>query len=138
MKPNTAFFFGYGEDNFGEPRDINESLTINIKNYDGIGMALREGVDFKYYDQNIIRGTIFVDRDATARLEIKTVASCGTPMESHRLDLKAGKNSFNQILPVFTRSPLKEICIVILRGDNPKFLEGIFQILDLEFENFKN
>ena len=138
MKPNTAYFFGYGENSFGEPRDINESLNIDTKNYDGIGIALKEGVDFEYCDQNIVSGTIFVDRDATARLEIKTVASCGTAIESNQLDLKAGKNSFSQILPVFTRSPLKEICIVILRGDNPKFLEGSFQILDLEIENSAN
>lgn len=115
-----GFYFGWGNDNFGQERELNQKLNADLRENEGCGIAFIANKHF--IPQNVKSSIKFLvtnhsQYDVTIRIEKKFFDGVKTSYE------KIEKNSKKQCNAFLSDSEknsegLKEIVIAVLRCDN--------------------
>lgn len=123
MTANKAFYFAY-PNGFGDVRANTEMIDVDFLKHEGHGICFRAGVDFALEKQpTCLHIKISTTENIKLRVEFKTEASGGCADTSITVDIYAGcvGEWYLDVPKMF--SPIKEICIAALKGDNEDVTE---------------
>ena len=120
MKVKNGFCYaypnGYGLFDEGEKKVIN----VDLEKYEGQGIAFRANVDFKAIPEyEFFSFSLSVNGAVNIVVEFKTEASNGTAASYHSICYEGKvENDYIKVKVPKLLSPLKEICICVLRSNN--------------------
>ncbi len=111
-----AFYFAYGNQNFGIQKELGSDLTISLDTCEGAGVALIKSVNVKKFTNTIFFSiTNNFNSNVTVRIEKKY----SNNVTYEKLTIK-GKKSKSKIIKLTDdeKSKINEIVVAILKEDN--------------------
>lgn len=111
-----AFYFAYGKTNFGETRDLETNIELELNEIEGCGIALRKHYEYKSFPRKLkLKVTNNSNEELTIRIEKKFNNRVDIQVETLAAD---SENEF--LVPIYHNENylITEVVVAALATDN--------------------